>query len=317
MTGDGDRATILIVDDYPPNVFLLGEGLMEEHDVIVATSGAEALSLAASAKRPDLILLDILMPGMDGFEVCRRLKAEPWTRSIPVIFISAKDAIEDEARGLELGAVDYITRPFSIPIVRARVRTHVELKRHRDLLESLSMRDGLTGIGNRRAFDQHYDMLWRQAQRENTPLSVIMADMDKFKAFNDQYGHLAGDDCLRRVAGALASSLQRPMDRVARYGGEEFACILPDTAEPGAFVMAETLRAQVEALGITHEGSTAGLMTISLGVATCVPSQGERPDDLLGRADRALYAAKSASRNVVKQAGPEGLPTAGPATTSS
>jgi diguanylate cyclase (GGDEF)-like protein len=300
MSQPPERATILVVDDYPANVFLLGEGLMEDYDVIVATNGMQALEMASSIKRPDLILLDILMPEMDGYEVCRRLKDEPWTHGIPIIFISAKDAVEDETRGLEAGAVDYITKPISLPIVRARVRTHVELKRHRDLLENLSMRDGLTGIGNRRSFEQHLDMVWRNAARDRTQVSLVLADIDHFKLYNDHYGHVAGDDCLRRVAGTLQEQIRRPADLVARYGGEEFVCVLPGTGRPGALGVAEAIRAAVEALGLPHAASpVTDHVTISLGVATSVPGAGQTSEELLQQADEALYAAKGSSRNTV------------------
>lgn len=301
MTDTNERATILVVDDYAPNLMILGEGLMDDHDVVIATSGQQALDMAASIRRPDLILLDILMPEMDGYEVCRRLKAEAWTQNIPVIFISAKDGVEDETRGLGLGAVDYIAKPFSLPIVKARVRAHVELKRHRDLLENLSMRDGLTGIGNRRSFDRHFDMMWRNAARDRAQMSVIMADIDHFKAYNDHYGHVAGDDCLRKVARALDQRIKRPLDFAARYGGEEFVCVLPTTGQPGAITVAEGIRTAVMELGIPHAASpVAKHVTISLGVATCVPEPNSPNNLILLRADTALYAAKRSSRNTVR-----------------
>jgi len=300
MTQVKERATILIVDDAPANVLLLGSGLMAEYDVIVATSGEEAIALASALKRPDLMLLDILMPGMDGFEVCRRLKQDPWTEDIPIIFITAQDSVDDETRGLELGAVDYITKPLSMPIVQARVRTHIELKRHRDLLVSLTMLDGLTGIDNRRSFDDGFDKAWRRAAREKTPTSLVLADIDHFKAYNDRYGHLAGDDCLRRVAGALKSSIRRPGDILARYGGEEFVCVLPTTPLPGGLIVGEAMRTAVEALRLPHEASTASaFVTISAGVATCIPHPGGSALAFIESADRALYAAKRVSRNTV------------------
>jgi diguanylate cyclase (GGDEF)-like protein len=306
MNRAAERATILVVDDAPANVMLLGSGLMSDYDVIVATSGDEALSLASALKRPDLVLLDIQMPGMDGFEVCRRLKQDAWTRDIPVIFITARDAVEDETQGLDLGAVDYITKPLSMPIVRARVRTHVELKRNRDLLLSLTLLDGLTGIDNRRSFDEALDKAWRRAMREKSPLSLLLVDIDHFKAFNDRYGHLAGDDCLRRVAGALKSCIRRPGDLLARYGGEEFACLLPSTPLPGALVVGESMRLEVQELRLPHAASLAAeCVTVSIGAATSLPLPGGSALALVESSDRALYAAKGGTRNSVVALGRE------------
>lgn len=207
-----------------------------------------------------------MMPDMDGYEVCRRLKQEEKTANIPVIFITARDQEEDETRGLDAGAVDYITKPFSLPIVGARVKTHLELKRHRDLLENLSSKDGLTGIPNRRRFDEMLKREWNSAVRKGNPLSLVMIDIDHFKAYNDNYGHWRGDDCLRLVAGALFSTPQRPGDFTARYGGEEFVSILPETDMEGALSVCRAMQKMIGALEIPHAFSTvAGHITISLG----------------------------------------------------
>jgi len=292
-------ATVLVVDDAPSNLVILTESLRSEFDVRIATSGAEALRLVEEAP-PDLILLDILMPDMDGYEVCRRLKANPATSNIPIIFLTAKGDVADETLGLSIGAVDYIIKLVSIPIVLARVRTHVELKRRGDLLETLSMRDGLTGIANRRRFDDCLGRAWRQSLRGATPLSLIMADIDHFKAYNDTYGHLAGDECLRAVATSLASALKRPGDLAARFGGEEFAMVMEETSLGGATHLAETMREAVAGLGMEHrDSSVAAIVTITLGVASAVPRPGLGPDALLRLADYKLYEAKLAGRNRV------------------
>ena len=292
-------ATVLVVDDAPSNLTILTESLRSEFDVRIATSGAEALRLVCEVP-PDLILLDILMPEMDGYEVCRRLKATPSTRHIPVIFLTAKGDVADETLGLAIGAVDYIVKPVSIPIVQARVRTHVELKRRGDILETLSMRDGLTGIANRRRFNDTLDRAWRQALRHAAPVSLIMADIDHFKAYNDTYGHLAGDECLCKVARTLEGTLKRPGDLAARYGGEEFAMVLEDTTLTGAAHLAEDMRRAVAALGMPHQGSgVSDVVTVTLGVATAIPRPGQLPQTLLGMADRKLYEAKMAGRNRV------------------
>ncbi len=294
------KHTILLVDDHPPNIYLLAEALMEDHEIVVATNGHQALEIAAQEPRPDLILLDILMPGMDGYEVCDRLKGDAQTKPIPVIFITAKSGEEDETRGLGCGAVDYITKPFSMPIVRARVRTHLELKKHRDRLENLSNLDGLTGIPNRRMFENHLDRSWRLGAREEATVSVIMADIDHFKAYNDSQGHLAGDECLRKVARTLRAQTRRPMDLVARFGGEEFVGVLYGSTVEGAVDVARTMRAAVERMGLRHGRSPVSEhVTVSIGVATLTPHRDGSPTTLVGAADRALYSGKESGRNTV------------------
>ena len=292
-------ATILIVDDAPSNLAVLTEALRSEYEVRIASSGAQALRLVEESP-PDLILLDILMPDMDGYEVCRRFKARAATRNIPIIFLTAKGDVADETLGLALGAVDYIVKPVSVPIVQARVRTHVELKRRGDLLETLSMRDGLTGIANRRRFNDCLNRAWRQAMRGATPMSLLMADIDCFKAYNDTYGHMAGDECLKAVAATLAGVLKRPGDLAARFGGEEFVVILEETDLAGAMHLAEAMRLAVSDLGLAHNGSCISpVVTITLGAACCVPKAGGSADNLLCLADRKLYEAKMAGRNRV------------------
>ena len=278
---------------FPANIKVLGEALKTDCIVRFATNGLKAIEIAMSSSPPDLILLDIMMPDIDGYEVCRRLKANEQTRHIPIIFITALGQEKDEAKGLELGAVDYITKPFSIPIVKIRVKTHLELKRHRDLLEALSTVDGLTGIPNRRRFDDVLTEEWKRAERDVTFLSLIMIDIDFFKDFNDRYGHQQGDDCLKRVAQTLMNSVHRPADCVARYGGEEFACILPGTDIKGAIRVAEGMRHDIEALHIPHDRSLiAEHVTISLGAATILPAKLNSPETLIKEADKALYLAK-------------------------
>jgi diguanylate cyclase (GGDEF)-like protein len=290
---------ILIVDDAPINIQVLNEALRERYRIFFATSGEDALKLVATML-PDLILLDVMMPDMDGYEVCRRLKNDPLLQGIPVIFVSAMSQQEDETIGLELGAVDYITKPFSPAIVQLRVRNQLELKRQRDLLERLAMIDGLTGLPNRRAFDEIFEREWRRAARNRNTFSLLMLDIDHFKAYNDAYGHLAGDDCLKQVASSQAQALVRPADFVARFGGEEFVCVLPETDEDGALVMAEKLRSAVEKLQIPHPMSpTSPMVTISVGVATTVPDNEQDSAAFVGVADELLYEAKHAGRNRV------------------
>jgi diguanylate cyclase (GGDEF)-like protein len=220
--------------------------------------------------------------------------------AIPVIFITAMDREEDETRGLEAGAMDYITKPISPPIVRARVRNHLELKRYHDILENLSVTDGLTGIANRRRFDQFLEREWRRAIRSRSPLSLIFMDIDLFKAFNDHYGHLAGDDCLRKLAQGLNEVIQRPADLLARYGGEEFACVLPETDTQGAIAVADKIRQKIDNLNITFTSPTSGdHITVSMGLATLIPLKAQSSADLIRLADELLYEAKKLGRNRV------------------
>jgi len=296
------RVIVLIVDDQPANIHALARLLKEDYQVLAATSGAKALSLAEGEKRPDIILLDIMMPEMDGYEVCRRLKNNPATMDIPVIFVTAKDESGDEARGFDLGAVDYIAKPFHNAVVKARVRTHAQLKIRTDMLEQLAMVDGLTGIANRRSFNENLDYEWKRAARSSRLVSLIMMDIDHFKAYNDNYGHGAGDDCLQRVAMALQTVLQRPSDMIARYGGEEFVALLPETDDMGAAEVAEAFRKAVANFSLPHAFSpVADHVTISLGHATRPASPDYPPRKLLESADQALYRAKESGRNQVQK----------------
>jgi diguanylate cyclase (GGDEF)-like protein len=292
--------TVLIVDDAPTNIEILCEALSDTCEILFATGGAEALEIARD-QTPDLILLDVMMPEMDGYEVCTRLKSEPRTRAIPVIFVTAKDLEEDEARGLEIGAIDYVTKPISPAIVRARVRNHLELKRYRDMLERSAATDGLTGLANRRSFDATIDREWRRAQRLRTPLALLMMDVDHFKAFNDHYGHLAGDDCLRQIAAALGKCARRATDLIARYGGEEFACILPETGAEAARSVAQRILEEVRACRVRHAPSSEfEYVTLSIGLAVSVPNAREPISELIRKADALLYQAKHAGRNCLR-----------------
>ena len=305
MTDQFVKQRILVVDDEPGNIRILLELLRQDYTTLVATNGETALQIALSDHPPDLILLDVMMPEMDGYKVCKRLKADTRTQKIPVIFITAKDSEQDEMRGFELGAVDYIMKPFRPVIVKARVQTHAELKRYRDILEGLSFRDGLTGVANRRRFDEYLRTAWEFAVRESSPLSLILLDIDHFKKFNDLYGHQTGDSCLIQIAQQLAASFRRKIDLVARYGGDEFACILPKTNFDDAVMIAENIRANVLSLKIPHDSSPTGrYVSLSLGTATIIPpAKFTSPNDLVKSADEALYRSKKNGRNKVSAAG--------------
>jgi len=296
------RPTLLIVDDQSVHIHALNELFHEECDVLVAKSGAQAIRICQS-QLPDLVLLDVMMDGMDGYEVCRQFKADPITRHIPVIFLTSNDDEMDEIFGFAIGAVDYIIKPIKPVIVRARVKTQLALKQQNDLLRTIALIDGLTGVANRRKFDNDLEIQWRHCQREQLPLSLIMLDVDYFKHYNDHYGHLAGDTCLRAVANALMQSLNRPNDLAARYGGEEFAVILPNTDAAGALHIATQIIVAVRELGIEHVTSDAApTVTVSAGIATLVPVAGLTKDDLIIAADKHLYSAKHAGRNQVASA---------------
>ncbi len=291
---------ILIVDDVTMNRKILETALKDQYNVKLANSGREALLIAVSKNPPDLILLDIMMPEMDGYEVCKRLKEIPETREIPIIFVTAMNEEKHEEYGFSIGAIDYITKPFSIPIVKARVKNHIELKKYRDLLKENSMLDGLTGIANRRHFNETLLMELNRAKRLGSTLSILMADIDFFKKHNDSYGHLEGDECLRKVALTLKNQLKRPADLVARWGGEEFACILPETGHVAALAIAENLRRSVMDLAIPHKDSPIEkILTVSIGVATTSTSENEDFESLIKKSDDALYKAKEKGRNRV------------------
>ena len=291
-----ERQKVLIIDDTALNIEQIDAALSDEVEILFATSGAEGEELAIR-EAPDLILLDIVMPDIDGYTLCQRLKADPRTCPIPIIFITALDSDVDEARGLELGAIDYLSKPIRAAILRARVRNHLELKRHRDLLERLSFLDGLTGIANRRHFDHQLELEWRRALRNKKSLALIMADVDHFKLYNDSYGHLAGDDCLKKVAQTIAGTIRRAGDLPARYGGEEFACILPETELQGALHVARAMCQAVARLELPHEPSPHHLVTLSCGCAACPVEASASAEELILAADRLLYQAKASGRN--------------------
>jgi diguanylate cyclase (GGDEF)-like protein len=328
MTLATNDSNILIVDDTPENLTVLRQ-MLKEHGYRArpALSGEIALK-AAQADIPDLILLDIMMPGMDGFEVCKKLKSNADTRDIPVLFISALNEAADKVKGFEAGGVDYITKPFHTAEVFARVETHltirhlqkrmqaqnirllneieerkrveIALEGANQELEQLASLDGLTLIANRRQFDVTLDREWKRLSRDAKPLSLIFCDIDFFKKYNDNYGHVDGDDCLKKVALAITSAVNRPADIAARYGGEEFAVIMPDTDLDGAVVVAEEIRRAVRKLGIPHTQSEASpVVSLSLGVTTMTPDPEKSPETIILAADSLLYRAKESGRDRV------------------
>jgi two-component system chemotaxis family response regulator WspR len=315
------RAVVLLVDDQAIVAEALRLMLANQPDIElhVCQSAAQALPKAREL-RPTVILQDLVMPDIDGFTLARFFRADPELSGIPIIVLSSKEDPRDKSRAFEIGASDYLVKiPDKIELI-ARVRAHsrsflAQLERdeaYRALealkyqlevknaeLQRLSAVDGLTGLANRRRFDEALDLECRRARREVAPLSLIMTDVDFFKKYNDAYGHQGGDECLRRVASVLALGARRPADLAARYGGEEFALILPHTSAEGAAIVAETLRTGVAALNILHAGSAAAPhVTLSLGVASLEASDPAlEPKQLVELADVALYSAKRGGRN--------------------
>lgn len=303
MEDQSRPARILIVDDTLKNLQVLGTILKKEgYRINVAQNGVQAVNTAVKVL-PDLILLDIMMPEMDGYACCRRLKAMPETTDIPVIFLTARTEASDVVKGFEAGGVDYVAKPFQAIELLARIRTHVDLARKTQKLKTLADRDGLTLIANRRRFDRFLENAWSRCIREQKPIALIMADIDWFKPYNDQYGHLQGDDCLKQVSRVLEGLARRAGDLVARYGGEEFAVILENTSLDAGISVGERMRRSVAELAIPHLSSPdQKQVTISVGVAAQTPKQGDESQNLIDAADKALYRAKSQGRNQVRAA---------------
>ena len=289
---------ILIVDDSMVQAAQLRSILADEYDVTIAQTAEEGLR-QVSSESYSLILLDVVMPGMDGFTLLKKLQEEIVTQSIPVILITSLSDVEHEQYGLVLGAVDYISKPFNPHIVRARVNTHIKLYDYRREVELRSMTDQLTGIANRRRYEGYSVEKWHEAVRLKIPFSVCMFDIDHFKRYNDTFGHPAGDKVIAAVARTVASRLHRTTDFFARYGGEEFVAI--SMGDPGEkiFHYLNKIRQAVEDLRIAHDPSVAEWVTVSVGGVTIVPTMETPYSVYLKIADTMLYDAKKHGRNQV------------------
>ena len=292
------RPTILVVDDEPLCLELIADILEDDYKILVAEEGMTGMEIAAD-KVPQLILLDLIMPGIDGFEVFRCLKADRRTREIPVIFITGMGDVATETKGLKMGAVDYINKPINPDLVKARVNTQINLKLMRDRLVMLAETDGLTGLANRFHFDGMLAYEYARHLRSGEELALIMLDIDHFKSFNDTYGHISGDECLREIARAMMKTITRSTDLVARYGGEEFVVLLPETCLRGAVIIAERIRNRISNLALPNISASAGRVTASLGVVSGSFLKGNSIVDVLTEADIQLYTAKAGGRNRV------------------
>lgn len=317
------RITVFLIDDQPMIAEAVRRMLKSEEDIDFhyCQNPTKALKMVTEIK-PTVILQDLVMPDIDGLMMLRFFRVKQETAKVPIIVLSTKEDPETKSQAFSQGANDYLVKlPDKIELI-ARIRHHSQayislqerdeafkalqesqrkLAEANKILQKLSSMDGLTGIANRRSFDEVLHKEWQRAMRQNTKLSLIMLDIDFFKLYNDHYGHQGGDDCLKKVAASLEDSLRRESDFLARYGGEEFSAVLPDTDEEGAAAIAETMRANIQEAQIPHADSqVSDYVSVSLGVGTIVPERNSDPESIIAVADQALYKAKEDGRNRVK-----------------
>jgi len=301
MREKSHKQCVLLIDDDHLQLMAIGRMLSPHYDVKMAKSGKAGLKLAATHSI-DLILLDLVMGDMSGFEVLARLKESDETKDIFVVVISSNTSTEDEAKGLALGAVDFIRKPFTEVLVNLRIRKYLQLTAQMNTIRNFSLTDGLTGVGNRRDFNQTAESVWHYCKREEKYISLLMLDIDNFKHINDNYGHLNGDICLKAVAAAVQEALERGNDRVYRWGGEEFAVLLPSTPFEAALRTAERIRETVASAPV-HLGGRPVFLTVSIGAGSIDPAGMDFDEAFPGfcvSIDRALYQAKGNGRNRVE-----------------
>ena len=289
---------LLIVDDQASSRMIL-EGLLGRMVNCTSVSSGDAALAYCEENTPDLILMDIYMPGMDGHQVAQALRENPSKPDIPIIFVTATTTDEAQSKCWDSGCVDFVTKPINACTLQNRVKAHLNHKLKNDLLESLIYIDRLTGAYNRHYLEDYLPRLMKDGKRSGTPLSLALFDVDYFKRYNDRYGHMEGDSCLWKLSNAISDSLLRPMDKLVRVGGEEFLVILPNTNEEGAKLVANRLLSTVFNLDIAHADSDLARVTISAGVATKHPGDNKTIDFTMLQADKSLYAAKGQGRNCV------------------
>ncbi|GAC22899.1 diguanylate cyclase [Paraglaciecola mesophila] len=295
MPKNAEKARILIVDDEPINIHVLSNALNDTYNLFAVTSGREAIAFCMT-HAPDLVLMDMDMPDINGVEACKTLKEKSETHDIPIVFVTGHGDSDAEDKCWEAGGVDFLTKPVNANTLNHRIKSHLALKELTDELRRMAYQDGLTQVSNRRYFDEYLLRQQKLSQRSGSFFALLMFDIDFFKSYNDHYGHLAGDDCLRLVAKVLKQSVERPGDFVARFGGEEFAVVLPETDIAGAILVATKLLANVRELGIKHKGSPFGVVTGSIGIAASDGSK-KTLQELIDTADRRLYVAKTSGRD--------------------
>lgn len=289
---------ILVIDDSTVQSGFLCSILAEDYKITTCHTAEEGLE-AAKEGGYSLILLDVVMPGMDGFMLLQELKSMEITRYVPVILITSLTDAQYEERGLLLGAVDYVTKPFNPTIIKARVNTHIQLYHYQMRFKEQAMIDELTGVANRRRYEEESASRWQEAIRFKLPFSVCMFDIDKFKIYNDTFGHPAGDKVIATVAQKVASQFQRANDLFARYGGEEFVAVFLGSQGTSAFEFMKTVRQSVEDLHIPHNSAVSQWVTVSVGGVTLIPRMGDKLENYLKLADIMLYDAKRMGRNRV------------------
>jgi diguanylate cyclase (GGDEF)-like protein len=292
------RSRLLIVDDDPTQLRFYLQGLNDVYHCQFATSASEAITFARQFPQPDLIILDVVIPNVNGFEICQMLKEDQLTAHIPVIFVSGQDDVDSKLKGFEQGCVDYISKPVLLPEMQARISTHIKLKQQTVLLESLAYTDPLTQVSNRRKYNESLQREWARSIRYSQPIAMLLMDIDYFKQFNDFYGHGVGDDCLIKISAHLKDLVNRPGDLFARIGGEEFIILLTDCDIDGALSKANEVLRTLSMLNIANQGAPSiDRVTMSIGVAVTVPQHNDEPLALFQAADEALYDAKHSGRN--------------------
>ncbi|QMU99198.1 diguanylate cyclase [Borrelia sp. A-FGy1] len=294
-----DVQKLLLVDDTPTNLDLLINILQDEYEIRVAINGLDALK-QVKIDSPDLILLDVLLPDISGYEVCKRLKGDPETRDTPIIFISSRDSTNAQLEGFNVGGVDYILKPFNARIIDARIKTHLELKRLRDYFKNLARIDGLTQIPNRRFFTDKFAKSWMKALEYKERVIVGMLDIDYFKKYNDNYGHTNGDECLKFIAKSLNKIAVRYKIDVARYGGEEFILFSVNRSLEEMINIVSLIIEEIRNLEIVHEyNNVSNFVTVSIGLAEQIPNDSNFTN-IIKLADDKLYEAKVSGRNQFK-----------------